>query len=203
MDLKSSGRLILILSDQQKLAMCEHVKKVSLGAITNPDGGMCLFNCIVGGYYLHQLEIPCGIVGGSMLWESHDYGDGSHHVLEYRWDPLSPRSQAALAKGSLPEVHCWIVVDNLDETYSVVDFSTAHFPEQLAELDPEGVGWSKPPPPPYLWATHDDLPKEACYTVDPHATVCVREFVTAFSRHTSHLRDSIHREKPIKEVLCI
>jgi len=83
----------------------------------------------------------------------------------YTWSPTAPASRAALARGTLPEIHVWC---GLPDTQELLDFSTRHF-RQAARA--AGLEWTAPDPPRFVWATADTMPDWTVYTPDRGATL--------------------------------
>lgn len=68
------------------------------------------------------------IAGGSMLYQiEKDTGANMTH-FSYTFEP--EKAQAYIAMGQLPEIHFWNVTPRND----VLDYSTIHLPEQIAQI---------------------------------------------------------------------
>jgi hypothetical protein len=119
--------------------------------------GACLYWSLTAGAVFQRHGIRSLLQAGTMLWPAcEDHGTNNTH-FGYTWSPEDIGSKAALKLGLFPEIHIWI---GLPETQEIVDFSVRHLPELAAK---DGVIWTLPRPPEFLWATKDELPEGVRY----------------------------------------
>lgn len=126
-------------------------------------------------HYAHTVQqillghnIPTCIQAGNLQWpvvlpENDDGISNTHYA--YMWDPTSPQSRWAVARGHLPEIHIWL---GNPKTQEIIDFSTRHL-KQAAQA--HGVTWNTPDPPPYIWCQGENLPPGVRYTPIREATI--------------------------------
>lgn len=137
------------------------------------DGGACLPFTVCGMIALYELTgIKPMLQAGSAHFRfiPRELDDGfSHTTFSYQWEPKHPLSVARIAKGQLPEIHCWLAIK---ETREIVDFSTAYIEHHAAQC---GHRWIAPPLPKYLWSTK--LPDGMLYLPDLAACHFVKRFI--------------------------
>jgi len=121
------------------------------------NAGTCLYWAMTGGIIFQRHGIRALLQAGTMLWPAFkDDGVNITH-FGYEWSPRDPGSAAAILLGMFPEIHIWLAIPSTQE---IVDFSVSYLPE-CAKAD--GKVWTQAPPPPYLWATKDEMPDGVIY----------------------------------------
>lgn len=64
----------------------------------------------------------------------------THHAFE--WSPRTPQSMQQIARGQLPEIHCWLA---LPDSREIIDFSTGYIHHGCPHP------WQADPLPRYVW----------------------------------------------------
>jgi len=132
------------------------------------SAGLCLYIAHVAALTLYKHGLRPVIQAGSLQWPRmrRDEDDGRCNThFAYMWEPGSPQSIASWASGNLPEMHVWI---GLTAPQTLIDFSTRHLKDVAAA---EGMTWTAPEPPRYVWTAPDDLPDWVAYHPNRDATI--------------------------------
>jgi hypothetical protein len=124
--------------------------------------GCCLAFAVFGVLAIRRRGIVAHIQAGTALWPHGDRQAG------YLWEPDSPQTREALARGLLPEIHVWTGIPGPPDEF--VDFAAGFFPEQFG-------GWVGPKPPPYLWTTRP-LPLGVTYVAERRAIALALRCIT-------------------------
>lgn len=135
---------------------------------TTDTPGACLYFAHIVALTLHRYGLRPAIQAGSLQWPRMPRADDDGRIdthFAYTWQPNHPASRAALARGTLPEIHVWC---GLPDTQELIDFSTRHLRDAARAA---GLEWTAPDPPRYLWATADEMPDWTLYTPDRGATL--------------------------------
>lgn len=127
----------LAIADAVHRAVCQY---------TASDGvGSCHRYAVAGQGLLQHLGKPTVLQAGSL------------HVLV---DDVSQYAMSMLGENwHNGELHVWL---GYDQPLEAIDFSSRLYKkmwEELLTLDDEWVSWTRPEPPPYVWALKDKLPK--------------------------------------------
>lgn len=136
------------------------------------DNGACLHWAHAGCCVLRVCGYRAIFQAGSASWPIQiDQGDNPTH-FSYMWDPSDSLSAERIAQGALPEVHCWCA---LPERGEIVDFSTGSL-KRICE-GRHGLKWELEDPPPFLWATAEQMPERWIYRAHYAAIKHVCEWV--------------------------
>ena len=113
---------------------------------------------------------------GSASWlfksPAKDDGVGPTHY-SYVFEPGSMQTALQLARGELPEIHCWAAILGTQE---IIDPTTRHLHE-LCKLALPGEEWSAEAPPAYFWGTAANLPNGWHYEPDARAIAIAFRFL--------------------------
>jgi hypothetical protein len=128
---------------------------------------MCLYWAALTRDYLNMhYGVGAALEAGTMMWRFNAVDDGVHNThFSYVWDPRHPRSIAACEQGRLPEMHAWVAIPSSGE---IIDLTTRYL---VARAAAEGMAWTAPEPPQFLWARISALPAGTIYRADPVATL--------------------------------
>lgn len=145
-------------------------------------GRACLNWMIHGAVILHQCGIETIPQAGSASFRflPEHLDDGvcdTHH--SFMWSPYTPQSQAKIAEGQLPEIHCWLADP---KTREIIDFSTGYIHHSFNQP------WLADPLPRYLWRREGDPHPGCCYQPYPQAI----QFILNFMRQKAYANATTH-----------
>ena len=132
--------------------------------------GKCLYATLSAYFLLGPLFPDILIQAGSMSWPivepEQDDGVSPTHFT-YLWSPTDFQSYRAVLQDKMPEMHVWLVM---------IDMTTYELPMQNARIT--GSKWQAKPPPEYLWAEFDELPKmNVVYEANAEATFLAYQYM--------------------------
>lgn len=135
-----------------------------------PEEATCLLwaiaGCSAAGLQGHRGIVQAGTANFRCVSEAKDDGVGINS-FGYVFDV---RAALPLVRAGLfPEMHAWMALPDLTPHPVIVDLSIGFQPLQLRKM--LGRDWDPDvTPPPYLWASVDDMPEHWVYQADPIAT---------------------------------
>ena len=128
--------------------------------------GLCLYYAKETIAILRRHGLQAVIQAGSFQWPCLREDDGvSYTHFAYMWNPTNPINVLAMARGVLPEIHCWV---GLVDRQEIVDFSIRHLKAAAAK---QGVNWTANDPPAYLWCGVNNIPDGVVYEPDMRASI--------------------------------
>lgn len=136
----------------------------------------CLFYAAFTALAIAKRGTRALLQAGSASWlfksPAKDDGVGPTHY-SYVFEPGSMQTALQLARGELPEIHCWAAILGTQE---IIDPTTRHL-HALCKLALPGEEWSAEAPPAYFWGTAANLPDGWHYEPDARAIAIAFRFL--------------------------
>lgn len=148
----------------------------ALGAWGTGHGGMCLYYAMIGREVVRKLPgVPRVVVqAGTAYWPRVDPSEDDGVMplqFGYEWQPHQALEPLPNGQIRLPEMHVWL---GCPDTQEVIDFSTAHLPDEC--LRATGYEW-RTHRYDYLWCLMKRLPAGVIYRPEREATILAEEII--------------------------